>query len=132
MKQVTITLAQLVTLNACKTQRDKFQALFGESVTFRSKKKFIAACVEHASTFSFTWAASNLLKATAWAEHQRAKATAYAEYERAKATAYAEYERATAPAWDEHQRAKATAFAEYMRAKATAFANAYWNQESPP
>ena len=69
-----ITLSQLKSLNACKSQVDKFSELFGESVDVTPE-----LCVSHAQDFDWGWAAKNLLTDSAWAEYKRVTARAFGE-----------------------------------------------------
>ena len=131
MKQATITLVRLYDVGACKKQCDKFQALFGESVTFRSKRKFIAACIEHASTFDFSWAAGVFLNTAACVEYARVTRSAFAAYHHATVQRSTLPERIAASLSAALDGARVAAFLAYERVRAIAFAEAYWNQENP-
>ena len=80
-----ITLSQLKSLDACKSQVDKFSELFGESVDVTPE-----LCVSHAQDFDWGWAARNLLTDSALAEYERVTSTALAEYKRVTARAFGE------------------------------------------
>ena len=84
MNSRTLTLTALKKKGACSEQVALFRKMFGRSVEITE-----ALCVEHASVFSWGWAARNLLMAPAWAEYDRVTAPARAEYERVAAPALA-------------------------------------------
>lgn len=62
---VVITLDRLRQAEACKSQRDLFRELFGESVTVTE-----AIVSRHARDFNWRWAARYLLPDSAWNEYQ--------------------------------------------------------------
>jgi len=116
----TITKTLLRRKGACADQIDKFVELFPEGVVVTE-----TLCIEHASVFSWDWAASHLLSPPAFAEYNRVTAAALAEYVRVRAAARDEYVpvrvRMTAAARDEYDRVIAAAFAEYVRVTAATF-----------
>ena len=73
MEARTLTLATLKSKGACVEQVALFRKMFGKSVQITE-----ALCVEHASAFSWKWAAENLLTASAWATFEAAMASAWA------------------------------------------------------
>ena len=73
MNSRTLTLTTLKKKGACSEQVALFRKMFGRSVEITE-----ALCVEHASVFSWGWAARNLLTAPALAEYLRATAPAWA------------------------------------------------------
>jgi hypothetical protein len=73
MNSRTLTLATLKKKGACSEQVALFRKMFGRSVEITE-----ALCVEHASVFSWGWAARNLLTAPACAEYDRVTAAAWA------------------------------------------------------
>ena len=89
-----ITLRQLERLKACEEARDKFQALFGDSVEVT-----IELAKKHASDFPIDWVAQHTLGASAREKYVRARASAREKYVRATAFAREKYVRATASAW---------------------------------
>ena len=56
---ITVTLAQLKSLDACLGEAQRFAELFGDSVTVTRE-----LCVNHAGDFDWQWAARNLLSNT--------------------------------------------------------------------
>jgi cell division septum initiation protein DivIVA len=114
-QKLIITLAQLRT--ACRSQRDRFEELFGDSVEITE-----ALAVHHASDFDWEWAAENLFTDEARAEYGRVIASARAEYDRVIASARAEYGRVIASARAEYDRVAASAWAEFDRVAASAWA----------
>lgn len=127
-KQLTITRADL--RGACRDQLDKFNELFPNGVTVRSKAWAVRLARKHAHTFDFSWLAGRLLTAPARAEYERVTAPAWAEYVRVRAPAWAEYERVRALAWAEYERVTALARVKYERVTALAFARLWWDQET--
>jgi len=79
-----ITKQQLIDAGACPEQVVRFVALFGDSANVTIK-----ACVEHARTFDWHWAAGKLLTATALAAYDKTAAPALAAYNKAVAGAFA-------------------------------------------
>ena len=104
-----VTKTLLRRKGACDDQLDKFVELFPEGVVVTE-----ALCVEHASVFSWDWAASHLLSPPARDEYERViaavRVAAQAEYERVRVAARDEYEREMAPALDEYVRVTAATF----------------------
>ena len=101
-----LRLQTLIDKGACAEQVELFRKLYGDKVRVTQK-----LCVAVADKFSFDWAATKLLSASAGAEYERDMAQVWAEYQRVMASAGAEYERVMASAWAEYQRVKARAFA---------------------
>jgi len=95
----TITLTQLRSLKACRSQLETFERLFGEACAPASLEETLELAHRHFADFDSDWTAKNLLPAAAWADYDRVTATAWADYERAKAAALADYERAKAQAF---------------------------------
>jgi hypothetical protein len=111
----TITLTQLRNLRACADQQKLFSQLFGESVEITE-----ALCVEHATSFNWSWAAKRLLDIPALAEYGRVRDEASDEYERVRDAALDEYDRVCAPALAKYERVCAPAFASLFIAQETA------------
>ena len=60
--KVILTLKQLKELKACGNQTKLFKKVFGESVSFNSKKEAIKVAIKMAHKFHFNWASYNLLQ----------------------------------------------------------------------
>ena len=119
-----ITLRQLQRLGACQAQRNKFKALFGQSVEVTAE-----LAEKHAADFSVDWLVSNTLKAPAKAKYDRAMAPAKAKYDRVMAPVKAEYNRVMEAAKAEYDRVMVSAKAEYDRVMAPAWARAFLKQQ---
>ena len=83
-----ITARMLQSKGACAEQVETFRRLWPRGVVPTE-----ALAIEHASTFDFQWAATNLLGGPALAECERVCGPALAEYERVRGPALAEYKR---------------------------------------
>jgi len=116
----TLHINQLIKNHACGEQVELFRSTFGDSVDVTAE-----LAVEMAGKFDITWAAKNLLSASAWAEYDRVMAPARAEYDKVTASAWAEYRKVTASAWAECDKVMASAWPECEKVMATAFATCY-------
>ena len=92
MEARTLTLATLKSKGACAPKVALFRKMFGKSVQITE-----ALCVEHASAFSWKWAAENLLTASAQDAYEAAWVSAQDAYE--AAWVQDAYEAARASAW---------------------------------
>ena len=113
----TLHINRLIENDACGEQVELFRSTFGDSVDVTAE-----LAVEMAGKFDITWAAENLLSASAWAEYDRVMAPALTEYYRVMASARAEYDKVTAFAWAEYDKVKVSARAEYDKVAAFALA----------
>jgi cyclopropane fatty-acyl-phospholipid synthase-like methyltransferase len=89
-----ITVETLRRLHACTDQVKKFAELFPNGV-----EPTLELCVKHAADFDWSWAACNLLTASARAQYDAACASAWAQYDAACASAWAQYSPACAAAF---------------------------------
>ena len=132
MKSRMITLAQLVEHRACESKRDLFKELFGDKVEIT-----VELCIAVADKFDFSWAANNLLSASARKLYDETCAPAWKLYDETCAPAWKLYEETRAPAWKLYEETcaqalklynketRAQALKPYEEACATAWANAY-------
>ena len=139
--EVSITLEQLESKDACREQVELFSKMFGSSVSFKTKEEAVKVAVKVFDKFNFNWATDNLLnsnnrkaywEATAplWKAYMEAKAPLGEAYMEAEALLWKAYEEAKAPLWKAYREAKTPLLKAYEEARAPLW-EAYREARSP-
>ena len=101
-----ITYELLCAKGACKDQADTFKTLFPNGVEVTEE-----LCREHAHTFTWGWAVTNLLTSEAWELYYETLAPSRKLYEKKRAQAAALYCETRTQAWELYKEKRAQAFA---------------------